>query len=137
MSYDNTPDYNAVFDAIYKNHGSLDPDILVKIARITKADSYHIINIVCRYINETKIIENKEDLKHLCYLQNEIKRLENKLNQVNIDFGELSVKLSKSNNAYLEKCNELDSLKLKYQDLERKYDEKCDLEEMKNLIKAL
>ena len=48
-----------VLDSLYSNHGSLDPDMLLKLRNLTGMDSYSFLATLCQYLNMTKCVAHR------------------------------------------------------------------------------
>ena len=81
MSMNDNLDMNAVFSTIYENHGTLEPEVIVKIGRVSDLDGYSILKIMCDYINITKQVERESDFQTLVRHTEKIRELQSEIDK--------------------------------------------------------
>lgn len=100
-----------VLDSLYSNHGSLDPDMLLKLRNITGMDSYSFLATLCQYLNMTKCVAHRGDFDTIMSLRMEIEDLTRCVDEQRQDYNQLSHEKVKLANDNLTLRNELDVLK--------------------------
>ncbi len=71
----------SVFDSIYEKGLTLSPNLLRKITD-SSTSTYDLLNLLCIYINASRLVENHEDLKAICDISIKIETLKKRNQQL-------------------------------------------------------
>ncbi len=136
MSMNDNLDMNAVFSTIYENHGTLEPEVIVKIGRVSDLDGYSILKIMCDYINITKQVERESDFQTLVRHTEKIRELQSEIDKCRQDYSSLYHEHLKSQNELSSRDSQYRDLLLKFSALRKQCSEMSDAKEIYNLLKG-
>lgn len=95
---------NAVLTALKAKKQPLSADLLMRVID-SQTTSYHVLDLLCDYINALQMIERNEDAAYICKIKQELKLMNSKFDNLNSKYNECMTELleSKENEINLSK----------------------------------